>query len=367
MHGCADPKPEHLTAHGARLVQGTARLRDAHAVAVGDETLTGAQIIVATGVDVARPPIDGLEHAITHVELLQLQQPPARLAIIGGGLIAFEFAFMFARLGTKVDLFVRRRLLDGVDAEVRDAVIEHGAGLGVTCHTGAHLQSIAPNGSGYRMVVADDEGAMADFDADVVLLAAGQTPAIADLGLEDAGVEVTSAGVVTDASLRTSVDTIWAIGDVRAGATKLSQTASSEGQRAARNAVLGRRDEIDERVVPYFVGLTPPVAAVGLTEEQARAAGYEVGTHKQPYKDVCPAGNVVGEPVGFFKVVFDAKTGMLLGAHAFGAGSPELVQQVAFALRGGLTLREAGATLVMFPGLCEVVWYALRPHPGDPS
>ena len=368
MHGCADPKPEHLTAHGARLVQGTARLRDAHTVTVGDEVLTGAQIIVATGVEVARPPIQGLDHAITHVELLQVQQPPDRLAIIGGDVIAFEFAFMFARVGTKVDLFVRRHLLDHVDAEIRDAVIAQGADLGLTCHTGAHIQSISPEGSGFRMMVADEEGTPTAFDSDIVLLAAGQTPAIADLGLEDAGVEVTSAGIVTDASLRTSVDNIWAIGDVRAGVPmRLSQTASSEGQQAAHNAVLGRRDEVDERIVPYFIGLAPPVAAVGLTEEQARAAGFEVGTHKQPYKDVCPAGNVVGEPVGFFKVVFDAKTGKLLGAHAFGAGSPELVQQVAFALRGGLTLREAGATLFMFPGLCEVVWYALRPHPGDPS
>jgi pyruvate/2-oxoglutarate dehydrogenase complex dihydrolipoamide dehydrogenase (E3) component len=366
VHGCADPKPEHLTAHGARLVQGSARLQDAHTVAVGDEVFTGEQIIVATGVDVARPPIEGLQFAITHVELLQVQQPPKRLAIIGGGLIAFEFAYMFARLGTTVDLFVRRRLLAGVDAEVRDAVIEHAAGLGVTCHTGAHIQSLAPDGSGYRMAVADDEGALQHFDADVILLAAGQTPAVADLGLEQVGVEVTSAGIVTDASLRTSVATIWAIGDVRAGATRLSQTASSEGQIAARNAVLGRRDEIDERVVPYLVGLTPPVAAVGLTEEEAREAGHQVGTHSQAYKDVCPAGNVVGEPIGFFKVVFDAKTGKLLGGHSFGAGSPELVQQVAFALRGNLTLREAGATLFTFPGLCEVVWYALRPHPGDP-
>ena len=365
VHGCADPKPEHLTAHGARLVQGIARLRDAHTVVVGDEALTGEQIIVATGVDVARPLIEGLQHAITHVELLQVQQPPNRLAIIGGGLIAFEFAYMFARLGTRVDLFVRKRLLAGVDADVRDAVIGHSAGLGVTCHTGAHVQSIAPDGSGHRMVVADDEGALQQFDADVVLLAAGQTPAVADLGLEQAGVEATNAGIVTDATLRTSVATIWAVGDVRAGATKLSQTASSEGQLAARNAVLGRRDEVDERVVPYLIGLTPPVAAVGLTEEEARDTGYEVGTHKQSYKDVCPAGKVVGEPVGFFKVVFDAKTGKILGAHAFGAGSPELVQQVAFALRGNLTLRDAGASLFMFPGLCEVVWYALRPHPGD--
>lgn len=366
VHGCADPKPEHLAARGAHLVQGTARLLDPHTVAVGDEVLSGGQIIIATGVDVARPPIVGLQHAITHVELLQLQQPPRRLAIIGGGLIAFEFAYMFARLGTRVDLFVRSRLLAGVDADVRNAVIEHAAGLGVTCHTGAHIQSIATDGHGYRLAVADDEGATTEFDADIVLLAAGQTPVVADLGLEQLGVEVTSSGIVTDAGLRTNVPTIWAIGDVRAGALKLSQTASSEGQIAARNAVLGLREEIDERVVPYLIGLTPPVAAVGLTEEEARTAGYEVGTHMQPYQDVCPAGNVVGEPVGFFKVVFDAKTGRLLGAHVFGAGSPELVQQVAFALRGNLTLREAGTSLFMFPGLCEVVWYALRPRPGDP-
>jgi pyruvate/2-oxoglutarate dehydrogenase complex dihydrolipoamide dehydrogenase (E3) component len=205
------------------------------------------------------------------------------------------------------------------------------------------------------------------FDTNLVLLAAGQIPMVDGLGLEAAGVEVTSQGIVTDDSLCTNVPHIWAAGDVRVGNMKLSQTASSEGQLAARNALTGRHDHVDERVVPYLIGLTPPVATVGLTEEEARDDGHDVGTHVQTYKDVCPAGNVVGEPVGLFKVVFDKTTGRLLGAHAFGSSSPELVQQIAFALRANLTLREAGASLFTFPGLSEVVWYALRPHPGDPA
>ena len=176
---------------------------------------------------------------------------------------------------------------------------------------------------------------------DRVLLAAGQLPAVYGLGLEDIGVHYTSEGIQTDAALRTSVPHIWAAGDVRAGTLELSQIASSEGQLVARNALSGKVTELGERVVPYLIGLTPPVAAVGLTEEEARNAGYTVGVHRQTYREVCPAGNVVGEPEGFLKVVFDATSGKLLGAHAFGSGSPELVQQIAFAMLGGLTLRQA--------------------------
>jgi pyruvate/2-oxoglutarate dehydrogenase complex dihydrolipoamide dehydrogenase (E3) component len=150
------------------------------------------------------------------------------------------------------------------------------------------------------------------------------------------------------------------------GNMTLSQAASSESHLATRNARAGRHDQVDERVVPYLIGITPPVATVGLTEEQARDARYDVGTHVQTYRDVCPAGNVAGEPAGLFKIVLDKTSAALLGADALGSGSPELVQRVAFALRANLTLRETGASPFTYPGLSEVAWYALRPHPGDP-
>ena len=367
MAGCADPKPTNLTAHGVTLIFGPAHFEDAHTIVVNGRRLVGKHLLIATGLQVQRLPIPGIEHAITHVEALQLEQPPQRLAILGGGLIAMEFAFLFARAGSHVVMLVRRHVLARIDQEIRESVADYAQHLGIEIRTLTQAQAITPEGDRFLVQSKSGGGPVVEEPFDRVLLAAGQLPAVDGLRLEDIGVHYTSEGIQTDAALRTSVPHIWAAGDVRAGTLKLSQIASSEGQLVARNALSGKVTELGERVVPYLIGLTPPVAAVGLTEEEARNAGYTVGVHQQTYREVCPAGNVVGEPEGFLKVVFDATSGKLLGAHAFGSGSPELVQQIAFAMLGGLTLRQAGAALYTFPGLSEVVWYALRPHPGDPA
>jgi len=365
--GCADPKPANLTAHGAQLIFGAARFEDAHTINVDGRRLVGKHILIATGLTVQRLPIPGSEHAITHVEALQLEQPPRRLAVIGGGLIAMEFAYLFARAGSQVVMVVRRDVLTRIDREIRESVADHARQLGIEIRTRSQARAIVPEGDRYRVRIESEDGSLVEDVFDQVLLAVGQLPAVAGLGLEEIGVNCASDGIPTDSALRTSVPGIWAAGDVRAGALKLSQIASSEGRLVAHNALSGTVSGFDERVVPYLIGLTPPVAVVGLTEEEARAAVPPVGIHRQTYREVCPAGNVVGEPDGFLKVVFDATSGKLLGAHAFGSGAPELVQQIAFAMLGGLTLRQAGNALFTFPGLSEVVWYALRPHPGDPA
>jgi dihydrolipoamide dehydrogenase len=366
--GCADPKPAALTAHGAHLISGAARFEDAHTIVVNDRKLVGEHILIATGAHPPRPPIAGLDYMSTHVQALEWEQPPQSLAVVGGGIIGMEFAYLFARTGTRVVVLeLLDHVLDGVDGELRDLIVRHAQQLGVTLATGVRVQAVIPDGAQYRLTVDQPMPPTAPDRFDQVLLATGQTPAVDGLQLEQAGVSYTRAGVATDATLRTNVPHIWAAGDVRAGARKLTQIASYEGKLAVHNALTGQASAIDERVVPYLIGLTPPMASVGLSEEEARTAGYAVGVHRQTYRDVCPAGNVVGEPEGLLKVVFDTATGTLLGAHAFGANAPELIQQLSFAILGKLTLRQAGAALYTFPGLCEVVWYALRPHPGDPA
>lgn len=303
---------------------------------------------------------------MTHVEIEHLEVPPVRLGIVGGGIIAFEFAYLFARLGSAVSVIeLREHVLDGVDREVRDAVVTHAQSLGIRVHTGTRVQAIRSSGSRFVIEAARDNEQLR-IETDTVLLAAGQVGRTAGLGLEAIGVRCDGGDVLTDGMLRTSVPHIWAAGDVRKGAAKLSMVAQYEGRLAARNA-LGREPQpLNEEIVPYMIGLTPPVAAVGLTEEQARAAGYLVGVHRQTYASVCPVGNVIGEPEGLVKIVFDATSGRLLGAHVFGTGAPELAQQVAVALHGRLTLKQAGGAIYVFPGLTYVMQEALRPRPGDP-
>ncbi len=196
-----------------------------------------------------------------------------------------------------------------------------------------------------------------------MLLAAGMVPAVDDLALETAGVADDRHGIPTDPTLRTNVEHIYAIGDVRAGAYQLSPVATKQGTMAAGNALRGEQAAFDDRIVPYLVGLTPPVAGVGLTEDQARDQGLTVEVRRQDYRDVCPVGNVVGEPDGFVKVLAEAGSGRILGAHAVGAGSLELIQAVAFAMTGGLTLAQAAGTLSVFPGLSQALQHALMPKP----
>jgi mercuric reductase len=153
---------------------------------------------------------------------------------------------------------------------------------------------------------------------------------------------------------------------VRRGSAQLSPLASHGARVAARNALLGRSDPFDDSLAPYIVGLTPTVAGAGMTEEGVAERGLEAFVHRQSYAGVCPAAHVIGEPEGFVKLIFSKSDRRLIGAHAFGSFAGELVQQMAFAMRAGLTAHDLAQMLFVFPGLSQVVEYALRPQPTDP-
>jgi len=366
VHGCGDPKAEDLRAHGVHLVFGIGQFIDPHTIDVNGEQMHGDQILVVTGAHTARPPIDGLEHALTHVDILQLRTPPSSLTVIGGGVIAMEFAYMFAQLGTRVTVLeLLDQILANVDEDVRAAVTEHATKLGIEVRTGVRVTSIHRDSETFRVEAVAGTGEMVSVASEIVLLAAGQIPTVDGLGLDKAGVTYDHHGIETDSTLRTSVPHIWAAGDVRRGSPQLSPIASHGARLAARNALLGRADPFDESLVPYIVGLTPTVAGVGLTKQGAVERGIETFEHIQSYAGVCPAANVVGEPEGFVKLIFSRADRRLIGAHAFGASAGELAQQMAFPIRAKLTLPELAEMLFVFPGLSQVLEYAVRPRPGD--
>lgn len=366
VHECGDPKPEDLRDHGVYLVFGVGRFIDPYTITVNDEQLRGDQILIATGAHTARPPIDGLEQALTHVDILQLRKPPSSLIVIGGGVIAMEFAYIFAQLGTRVTVLeLLDQILANVDEDVRVAIAEHAAKLGIEIQTGVRVTSIQRDSGGFRVEAAVGTGETVSVASEVVLLAAGQVPTVDGLGLDQAGVKYDKHGIETDSALRTNVPHIWAAGDVRRGSLQLSPIASHGARLATRNALLSRSDPFDESLVPYIVGLTPIVAGVGLTKQGAIERGIEIFEHTQTYASVCPAANVVGEPEGFVKLIFSRDDRRLLGAHAFGASAGELVQQMAFPIRTKLTASELAEMLFVFPGLSQVLEYAVRPRPGD--
>ena len=365
---CSEPKPEQLRAGGAELVQGEGRFVDAHTVAVGERLVHGESIVVATGARLPSLPVEGIELADSHVGLLELRELPRRLVVVGGGVIGMEFAFMFARVGVEVSVVeLLDHLIGRVDGDVRDAVGAAAARLGIGLHLSTRVERLARSDGGDLVVEAQGPEGPLRLEADRVLLAAGMVPAVDGLGLDEAGVGYDRHGIPTDQTLRTNVPHIFAAGDVRAGAYQLSPVATSEGLIAAGNALQDEQAVFDERIVPYLVGLTPPAAGVGLTEEEARGQGLAVEVHRQDYAGVCPVGNVVGEPEGFVKIVAEAGSGRILGAHVVGAGAPELVQQVTFAMLGDLSVHQAGA-LFVFPGLSQALQHALAPRPShDPA
>ncbi len=361
--GCADSEPEELIDGGAMLVARAGRFVDPHTVAVGDRHPYGESVVMVTGAMLPRLPVEGIELADRHVELLEAFQLPDRLEVVGGGVIGMEFAFMTARVGVEVSVV---KLVDHVlgraDQDVRREVAAMAERLGIALHLSTRVERLVGDENGIVVEAMSPDGPL-QLASEQVLLAAGMVPAVEDLALEAAGVAYDHHGIPTDPTLRTNVAHIYAIGDVRAGAYQLSPIATKRGMMAAGNALRGEQVAFDDRVVPYLVGLTPPVAGVGLTEDQARDQGLPVEVHRQGYKDICPVGNVVGELEGFVKVVAETGSGRTLGAHAVGAGSPELIQGVAFAMTGNLTLAQAAGTLSVFPGLSQVLRYALMPKP----
>lgn len=358
--------PERLHNAGVSLFRSTASLLDAHTVDAGGLRLSAEQILIATGAHSPRLGIPGIEHAITHVELLRREKLPDRLVIIGGGIIGFEFAYIFARLGIPVMVVARHDALPAVDVDVRAAVLAHAAGLGIQVFTFASVDVISQTGKGYQVSVTKVDEALI-LESDCVLIAAGEQPTTQGLGLEAVGV-VVDHGVVTDETLRSSVSNIWAAGDVRKGALQRAMVAMHEGRIAAYNALHTPPKTIEETIVPWMIGTSPPIAGVGMTEGEATDAGLQLGVHKVEYRHICPAALVMGEPVGIGKVIFDAQTGLIKGAHIFGASAPELIQSVTFAMHERMTMRQFSGVITAFP---DFLWILNRlfppPRPGDPQ
>jgi pyruvate/2-oxoglutarate dehydrogenase complex dihydrolipoamide dehydrogenase (E3) component len=364
---CREPKPDHLTSRGVHLVFGEAKFIDLHTVQANDEQIKANQIIIATGASLPQLPIKGIEHVVTHVELLEDRVLPEKIVIFGGGVVALEFAFLYARAGVDVSVVVMagHRILRHYDESVREEVVEYGQKIGIKYYLHAVIEEIRKD-SRYLAVEIRQDSQVSHLQANRILLAVGRVPNVAKLGLEKLGIEYDHGGIIVDEYLRTTVPHIWAVGDVRKGTFHLAQPAGFEARHAARMALTGNLHPINETIVPFLIGTTPAFAGVGLTEKQAQEAGLHYFVHFQKASEICPVAKVKGEPDGFLKMMFDADTGKILGAYAFHALAPALIQQIANAMLGGVTLKQLQNNIYIFPGYTQLLMYAVRPRPEDP-
>ncbi|WP_269510758.1 glutathione-disulfide reductase [Burkholderia sp. IMCC1007] len=339
-----------LRQSGVEMHAGRATLVDAHTVAVGDRTIRARHIAIATGSRPSLPPRPGIEHVITSREALSLAKLPARIAVVGGGYIAVEFAGIFNGFGSHVDLFYRgEKILRGFDDDVRHFLTDEMTKQGVAIHARAVVESIARADDGTLSVRVGD-AQHGPYDA--VLYATGRVPNVDGIGLERAGVLLDARGAIAvDAYSATSVPSIHAIGDVTSR-PQLTPVATRDGALLARTLFGGSRVAVDHDYVPSAVFSQPEVATVGLTEADARRVHSELDIYRTSFKALRHTLSGRDERT-LMKLVVARDSQRVIGAHMVGRDAGEIIQGIAIAIRAGATKAQFDDTIGIHPTAAE--------------
>ncbi len=319
------------------------------------EPIEARNVLLATGSGERLLPgleVDG-EVVMTSREALADPRLPASVVVIGGGAVGVEFAYMYASFGAAVTVVeLAATLLPGMDPELGEALAKAFHRQGITVLLGHRFEQLTRNGTGASVAVRAEGGVRA-VTAERVLVAVGRSPLSADLGLEEAGVRVERGFVVVDEALRTNVPSVWAIGDL-VGPVMLAHAASEQGVRVAE-VIAGKRAvaALDPSSIPMCVYCEPEVAAVGLTEAQARERG-EVRVGRFPFRALGKA-MATGHTEGFVKVVCGARHGEILGVHMIGQGVTDLIAEAGLARTLEATTEEIADTVHAHPTLAEAL------------
>jgi glutathione reductase (NADPH) len=334
---------------GVTLVEGQARFAGAHAVAVGQRTLTAPHICIAAGAVPVRDSIAGIAECPTSDDLLDLTAIPSEATIIGGGYIAVEFAGMLARLGAKVHLRFRDRLpLRGFDEDLRTRLAAALAAAGVELHAGGVPATVARARSGFELALHDGRRLATPW----VLNATGRQPNTAALGLDRIGLKPDAQGVIPiDAALRTKAAGVYAIGDVTSR-KNLTPVAVAEGRALADSLFGPQARTVDLSLVASAVFTLPPLATIGLTEQQAVQDGQRVKVFEADFRPMKQAF-YGGQERSYMKLVVDDATDRVAGVHMIGADAPEIVQSLAVALTAGATKADFDRTMAVHPTAAE--------------
>jgi glutathione reductase (NADPH) len=342
-----------LKTSGVRLLEGRARVLDAHTVEVAGRTYTAAHILVATGGWPTLPAIPGIEHCITSNEALELPDLPRRVLVVGGGYVAAEFTGIFHGVGSKVILAYRgEQILRGFDLDVRQHLHQELLRKGIDVKLGCDVAGIErrPDGALEARLVA--AGATATVVVDAVMYATGRHANTAGLGLESAGVKLRPDGaVIVDEYSRSTTENIFAVGDVTQRIA-LTPVAIREGAAVATTLYGGVATPADHVNVPHAVFSLPPVGVVGLGEAQARDLFANVKIYKTTFRPLKYTLSGRNERT-LMKLVVDADSQRVVGAHMVGPDAPEIIQAIAIAVKAGLTKRDFDVTVAVHPTAAE--------------
>ena len=342
-----------LTAAGRMLVEG----------AKGEkQELTADHVILATGAEASLPPgfeLDG-ERVITSKEALDLSKQPRRIAVLGGGVVGSEFASFFATIGSEVTLIeMLPRLVPAEDDEIADALAREMKKQKIALHLDTKVEDVR-DGKGDALTLTLSGGKT--LEVDCVLVATGRRPYSSDMGLDKVGVAVADRGkIVVNDRLQTSVKNVHAIGDVT-DIKQLAHFASAQGKSAAE-IVAGRPAQTNWRAVPAATFTSPEIASVGLTEREAKAEGREVKVGRFPFR--AHGRNIAEAEInGFVKLIGDAGTDQVLGAHIIGVRASELIHECSLAIAADLDMHDLAQAIHAHPTLTEALGEAAEDAEG---
>src|SRR5947209_922352 len=340
-----------LTNHDVTIFKDRAELTGPNSLRLASgKEITAEKILIATGATPVMPALAGVEHAISSNEVFHLDKLPKRIVIAGGGYIANEFAGIFHQFGSHVTLVNRTDvILRHYDQQVVDRLIQISLRKGIDFKFHASIDRIERRDDGMLHVTMSG---CDDMEADQVLFATGRKPNTAGMGLEQAGVETGPKGhIKVDADNRTSVASIFAVGDVT-DRMQLTPQAMREGQAFADTFFGNTPHQIDYNCIPSAVFSHPPLAGVGLTEGQARETLGQVKTFTSDFramKNVLAGRN----ERSLYKLVVDGSTDRIVGIHMIGPDAPEILQAAAIAVKGKLKKADFDATVALHPTMAE--------------
>jgi len=365
--GYRQKKYESLLGGKFRIEPGHAEFIDTHTITVNGKRITGDALLIATGSRPVLPDIQGLSDVpyltsdlLTSGEEVELKELPRSLLVVGGGYIALELGQMFQRLGSCVTILERSAepLAHGFEPEVGPTVRRLLVEEGVEVLTNATACAVRVAGSQVIASVLVD-GRPRELRAERLLVATGRRPNTDRIGVEAAGVRLGAQGqVLVDEHLRTTVPHIFAAGDVvgrEQGSQMATPVGSQDGGIAAHNALSdGPPRKVNHRVVPRAVFIDPPLAVVGMTEEEAVAAGHPCWCGTVPMSLV-PRADAIRDTRGFVKMVADRETDEVLGVTMLGHGAAEVIHEAAMALRFRARIQDFAELLHVYPTLSEAL------------
>jgi mercuric reductase len=355
--GTQEAWAERLHGAGYETVKGEASFVDGSTIRVGDRLLSSERILIATGSRTAVPPVEGIAEIdwIDHISALDLEELPESLLVLGAGAVGLEFGQAFARFGSRVTIVdAEERISPKSDADATSELTAAFEEEGIEVVTNTFVKKVERDGGEIVATLAPRDGSPErELRVAKVLVSSGRKPNVEELELETAGVETTKLGIAVDERLRTSAPGIWAAGDVTAIA-QFTPVAQYQARIAVDDMFGNGGRTADYTLLPTSIFTDPELAGIGLTEEEAREAGYDVGAESYPVSNTQRA-SYLNIKHGLYKVVYDRTSRKVLGVHVVARGASDIVQGLALGLKYGATIDDLAHVHHAFPTFGEGV------------